>query len=66
MAPRSASVTWRRRHGRTVTATARVVEVQGRSVLFAVEAHDGDRKIGERLHRGGAVSLQSFAKRYGL
>ena len=32
--------------GRTVVATARVVEVSGRSVLFAVEAHDGVRKIG--------------------
>jgi predicted thioesterase len=52
--------------GRTVTAKAQVVEVQGRSVLFAVEAHDGERKIGEGLHRRGVVNLQSFAKRYGL
>jgi fluoroacetyl-CoA thioesterase len=49
--------------GRTVTATARVVEVSGRSVLFAVEAHDGERKIGEGTHRRGAVNLESFAKR---
>ncbi len=52
--------------GRTVIATAEVVEIQGRSVLFAVEAHDGDRKIGEGMHRRGAVNLQSFARRYGL
>ncbi len=52
--------------GRTVTATAQVVEVQGRSVLFAVEAHDGERKIGEGMHRRGAVNLQSFARRYGF
>ncbi len=52
--------------GGTVTATAKVVEVRGRSVLFAVEAHDGDRKIGEGTHRRGAVNLQSFAKRFGL
>ena len=51
--------------GRTVTATARVIEVEGRSVLFAVEAHDGERKIGEGAHRRGAVNLESFAKRYG-
>ncbi len=51
--------------GRSVTATAEVVEVRGRSVLFAVEAHDGDRKIGEGMHRRGAVDLQSFARRYG-
>ena len=50
--------------GRTVTATARVVEVDGRSVLFAVEAEDGVRKIGEGAHRRGAVNLESFAKRF--
>ena len=52
--------------GRTVTATAKVVEVKGRSVLFAVEAHDGERKIGEGTHRRGAVNLESFARRYGF
>jgi fluoroacetyl-CoA thioesterase len=50
--------------GRTVIATAQVVEVQGRSVLFDVEAHDGERKIGEGMHRRGAVNLESFARRY--
>jgi len=49
--------------GRTVTAMARVVEVSGRSLLFAVEAHDGVRKVGEGTHRRGAVNLESFAKR---
>ena len=49
--------------GRTVTATARVVEVSGRSLMFAVEAHDGVRKIGEGTHRRGAVNLESFATR---
>ena len=52
--------------GRTVTATARVIEVEGRSVLFAVEAHDGERKIGEGRHRRGAVNLERFAERYGI
>jgi fluoroacetyl-CoA thioesterase len=51
--------------GRIVTATARVVEVKGRSVLFSVEAHDGERKIGEGVHRRGAVNLESFAGRFG-
>jgi predicted thioesterase len=50
--------------GRTVTATARDVEVEGRSVLFSVEAYDGDRKIGEGTHRRGAVNLENFAKRF--
>jgi fluoroacetyl-CoA thioesterase len=51
--------------GRTVVASARVLEVEGRSILFAVEAHDGERKIGEGVHRRGAVNLESFAKRFG-
>jgi fluoroacetyl-CoA thioesterase len=49
--------------GRTVVATARVIEVSGRAMLFAVEAHDGIRKIGEGTHRRAAVNLESFAKR---
>jgi fluoroacetyl-CoA thioesterase len=49
--------------GRTVVATARVVEVSGRSMLLAVEAHDGVHKIGEGTHRRGAVNLETFAKR---
>lgn len=52
--------------GRTAVAAARVIEVNGRSVLFAVEAHDGVRKIGEGTHRRGAVELQAFTKRFGL
>ena len=50
--------------GRTVVATARVLEVAGRSILFAVEAHDGERKIGEGTHRRGAVSLEAFAAKH--
>jgi fluoroacetyl-CoA thioesterase len=52
--------------GRTVTATARVVDVSGRSLTFEVEAHDGVRKIGEGTHRRGAVDLESFVKRLAL
>jgi len=51
--------------GAKIVATARVVEVAGRSVLFAVEAFDGDRKIGEGQHRRGAVNLERFRERYG-
>ena len=51
--------------GRTVVATSSVVEIDGRSVLFAVEAHDGEHKIGDGTHRRVAVNLESFAKRYG-
>ena len=51
--------------GRTVTATARVIAVEGRSVPFSVEAHDGVHKIGEGTHRRGAVNLERFASRIG-
>jgi fluoroacetyl-CoA thioesterase len=51
--------------GRTVVATARVIEIAGRSVLFAVESHDGVRKVGEGKHRRFAVNLESFANRLG-
>ena len=50
--------------GRKVVATARVLEVAGRSVLFAVEAHDGERKIGDGTHRRGAVNLEAFAAKH--
>ena len=49
--------------GRTIVATARVLEVSGRTMLLAVEAHDGVRKIGEGTHRRGAINLETFAKR---
>jgi fluoroacetyl-CoA thioesterase len=51
--------------GRTVVATAQVLEVSARSMLLAVEAHDGVHKIGEGTHRRGAVNLETFAKRHG-
>jgi fluoroacetyl-CoA thioesterase len=49
--------------GRTVVATAEVVEVSGRSMLIAVEAHDGFQKIGAGTHRRGVINLETFAKR---
>src|SRR3984957_9333239 len=52
--------------GRTVVATAQVLEVSGRSLLLAVEAHDGVHKIGEGTPRRGAVNLDTFAKRHAI
>jgi fluoroacetyl-CoA thioesterase len=49
--------------GCRIVATAEVLEVSGRSMLLAVEAHDGVHKIGEGMHRRGAVNLETFAKR---
>jgi fluoroacetyl-CoA thioesterase len=52
--------------GRTVRAVARVVAIEGKSILFAVEAWDGDRKIGDGTHRRGVVDVAEFEKRLGV
>src|SRR5260370_39534097 len=39
--------------GRAVRAIARVIRIDPKSVVFEVEAWDGDRKIGARTHRRG-------------
>ena len=46
--------------GRTVKARARVIEKTRTSVVFAVEAHDGERLIGEGRHRRGVVDGRNF------
>jgi len=50
--------------GRTVRAIARVVEIDRKSVVFEVEAWDGDRKIGDGTHRRGIVNVVEFEKRF--
>jgi len=52
--------------GRTVRAIARVAAVEARSILFEVEAWDGDRKIGDGTHRRGVVDVAEFEKRFGV
>ncbi|MBN8979894.1 MAG: thioesterase family protein [Rhizobiales bacterium] len=52
--------------GREVKIASKVVEVAPRSVLFEVEAWDGDRKIGEGTHRRGVVDMTKFEKRFGV
>jgi fluoroacetyl-CoA thioesterase len=52
--------------GRTVRAIARVIQIDGKSVLFEVEAWDGDRKIGDGTHRRGIVNFVEFEKRFGV
>ena len=51
--------------GRAVRAIARVIQIDGRSVLFEVEAWDGDRKIGDGTHRRGIVNVREFEERFG-
>lgn len=52
--------------GRTVRAIARVVAVEARSILFEVEAWDGNRKIGGGTHRRGVVDVAEFERRFGV
>ena len=49
--------------GRTVTATATVLRVEGRVVRFAVEAHDGVRQVGRGRHQRAAIQLEKFMAR---
>jgi fluoroacetyl-CoA thioesterase len=52
--------------GRRVRAVARVVTIEARSVVFEVEAWDGDRKIGDGTHRRGVVNVAEFETRFGV
>lgn len=52
--------------GREVRLNSRVIEVSPKSVLFAVGAWDGDRKIGEGTHRRGVVAMAAFETRLGV
>ena len=52
--------------GRTVRALSRVVKIEPKSVVFEVEAWEGDRKIGDGTHRRGIVNVTEFEQRYGV
>jgi fluoroacetyl-CoA thioesterase len=52
--------------GRAVRAISRVTHIESKSVVFEVEAWDGDRKIGDGNHRRGIVSVSEFEKRFGV
>lgn len=52
--------------GRTVRAISRILQIDSKSVVFEVEAWDGDRKIGDGTHRRGIVNVEEFEKRFGV
>lgn len=52
--------------GRRVRAVARVVAIEAKSIVFEVEAWDGDRKIGDGTHRRGVVNVAEFETRFGV
>jgi fluoroacetyl-CoA thioesterase len=49
--------------GQKVRATARLAEIDGRRLVFQVEAFDEQRKIGEGQHERFIVHLERFMKR---
>ena len=51
--------------GVLVRTTARVIAVERRVIRFAVEAFDGERRIGEGRHARGLVNVEAFNKRLG-
>jgi fluoroacetyl-CoA thioesterase len=51
---------------RTFRAIARVIAIDAKSVVFEVDAWDGERKIGDGTHRRGIVNVTEFEKRFGV
>ncbi|HHW26600.1 MAG TPA: thioesterase family protein [Firmicutes bacterium] len=49
--------------GLTVTATARLTEIDGRRLVFHVEAHDGVELIGTGTHERFLVNYDRFVSR---
>jgi fluoroacetyl-CoA thioesterase len=51
--------------GQQVRAIAELMEIDGRRLVFNVEAYDEKRKIGEGQHERVVVNLERFLKRLG-
>ena len=51
--------------GQQVRAIAELIEIDGRRLVFKVEAYDEQRKIGEGQHERFIVNLEKFLKRLG-
>ena len=49
--------------GRTVTATAELIEIKGRRLFFRLQADDGVRTIGAGQHTRAVVEIEDFRKR---
>jgi fluoroacetyl-CoA thioesterase len=44
---------------------SRVIKIDPKSVVFEVEAWEGDRKMGDGTHRRGIVNVPEFEERFG-
>ncbi len=49
--------------GQHVRATAELIEIDGRRLVFKVEAYDEKQKIGEGQHERAIVNLERFLSR---
>lgn len=49
--------------GQKVRAVAELVEINGRRLVFKVEAYDERQKIGEGIHERAIVNLERFLSR---
>ena len=48
--------------GMRVTAMARLVDVQKRTLVFEVEAHDEKEQVGKGMHERAMVSVTAFSR----
>lgn len=46
--------------GANITALAKVIAVDGRKITFTIEAHDGDKKIGNGTHERFIINNEKF------
>jgi fluoroacetyl-CoA thioesterase len=49
--------------GFTVTCRARVITVNGATITFQVDAHDGTELVARGLHRRAVIQVDRFARR---
>ncbi len=49
--------------GMMVTARAKLVEIKGRRLVFAVEAYNEKEKIGEGTHERVVIDIERFTKK---
>jgi fluoroacetyl-CoA thioesterase len=49
--------------GFEVKATAELIEVEGRRLLFRVEVHDGVEVVGQGTHERAIINVQRFGER---
>jgi fluoroacetyl-CoA thioesterase len=52
--------------GHKIRAISRVIRIDFKSVVFEVEAWDGNRKIGDGTHCRSILNMAEFEKRYGV